>query len=245
MAPTSSVTPTCRDFPRRTGAAGRLVLGIGASFEKLVPLSEQHASWDLRFACGLPFFCTGPGRSRAARVARSAGPRGYEVQLPGDWLDNNPLTAAALTEETAVWRQIGRNSRSSAARRGGRMTSEPVLTRAGDCNTFDRSLDSGCLVAWPGTPAERTGCRRQGRGGWDLGSDAARFSGRHIAVAGLGKTSADLVASDEQRHIFDRVAAVAGHEAPCRLPGCHRLWRPGATLWGLDQVHGLVALSVS
>ena len=86
-----------------------LVLGHRGKLEKLVPLSEQHASWDLVFCLRLAVLLhrTRDDRELPEWRVRPA-PRGYEVQLPGDWLDNNPWTAAALTEETAVWRQIGR-----------------------------------------------------------------------------------------------------------------------------------------
>jgi exopolyphosphatase/guanosine-5'-triphosphate,3'-diphosphate pyrophosphatase len=32
----------------------------------------------------------------------------FKLELPTDWLSSNPWTAAAIGEEAAIWRQIGR-----------------------------------------------------------------------------------------------------------------------------------------
>jgi exopolyphosphatase/guanosine-5'-triphosphate,3'-diphosphate pyrophosphatase len=42
----------------------------------------------------------------AWRVMRSGN--GFLIELPSDWLAANPWTAAAFKEESAVWKQIGR-----------------------------------------------------------------------------------------------------------------------------------------
>ncbi|HMV21941.1 MAG TPA: ABC transporter permease, partial [Rhodocyclaceae bacterium] len=96
------------------------------------------------------------------------------------------------------------------------MTSEPVLTRAGDCNTLTGPWTLAALL--PGLELLRRELDAAGKagGGWDLSGVTRLDSAGAILLwrAWGGRLPADLVASDEQRHIFDRVAAVAGHEAP-------------------------------
>ncbi|HEX5675140.1 MAG TPA: exopolyphosphatase, partial [Azonexus sp.] len=38
----------------------------------------------------------------------TATANGFQLDLPAEWLQANPWTAAALGEEAAVWKQIGR-----------------------------------------------------------------------------------------------------------------------------------------
>ncbi len=125
------------------------------------------------------------------------------------------------------------------------MTSEPVLTRAGDCNTLTGPWTLAALL--PGLELLRRELDAAGKagGGWDLSGVTRLDSAAAILLwrAWGGRLPADLVASDEQRHIFDRVAAVAGHEAPPPAPRVSPVAATGRyALRGLHQVHGLVAL---
>ena len=42
---------------------------------------------------------------------------GFTLQLPSAWLDENPLTAAALHDESAVWEEAGFRLRIRATRK--------------------------------------------------------------------------------------------------------------------------------
>jgi hypothetical protein len=50
-----------------------------------------------------------PRDDRALPAWRAtATARGFQLDLPAEWLQANPWTAAALGEEATVWKQVGR-----------------------------------------------------------------------------------------------------------------------------------------
>ncbi len=85
-----------------------LVLGHRGKLEKLGALPAGDGTWRLVFCLRLAVLLH---RTRDDRPLPSwrvrATARGYELDLPADWLAANPWTAAALNEETAIWRQVG------------------------------------------------------------------------------------------------------------------------------------------
>ncbi|MBK7901381.1 MAG: exopolyphosphatase [Azonexus sp.] len=86
-----------------------LVLGHRGKLEKLVALPGRPESWDSVFCLRLAVLLHRTRDDRALPEWRVRGNgRGYVLELPADWLAGNPWTAAALDEESAIWRQIGR-----------------------------------------------------------------------------------------------------------------------------------------
>ncbi|MBS1191823.1 MAG: Ppx/GppA phosphatase [Rhodocyclaceae bacterium] len=86
-----------------------LVLGHRGKLEKLARVPMDDGNWHLIFCLRLAVLLhrTRDDRNLPAwRVKATA--TGYQIDLPPDWLDANPWTAAALGEETQVWRQVGR-----------------------------------------------------------------------------------------------------------------------------------------
>lgn len=96
-----------------------LVLGHRGKLEKLTSIPPDDAIWQLVFCLRLAVLLH---RTRDDRELPSwrvkAVDSGFQLELPADWLAANPWTAAALGEESSVWRQIGRElvvrSRSTA-----------------------------------------------------------------------------------------------------------------------------------
>jgi exopolyphosphatase/guanosine-5'-triphosphate,3'-diphosphate pyrophosphatase len=86
-----------------------LVLGHRGKLEKLSALPPGDPLWRLVFCLRLAVLLY---RTRDDRVLPAwrvtALPRGFQLELPAEWLGTNPWTAAALAEEAAIWRQIGR-----------------------------------------------------------------------------------------------------------------------------------------
>ena len=87
-----------------------LVLGHRGKLEKLGPVPATDSIWRLIFCLRLAVLLhrTRDDRALPAWTVKPYG-SGYQVDLPGDWLAENPWTAAALGEETYIWRQIGRD----------------------------------------------------------------------------------------------------------------------------------------
>lgn len=85
-----------------------LVLGHRGKLEKLGALPPGDSAWQLVFCLRLAVLLhrTRDDRALPAWKVRSTA-KGYELELPGEWLAANPWTAAALNEEIAIWRQIG------------------------------------------------------------------------------------------------------------------------------------------
>lgn len=87
-----------------------LVLGHRGKLEKLGALPADDSAWNLVFCLRLAVILHRTRDDRALpawRVRPANG--GFVLDLPADWLTENPWTAAALTEEAAIWKQIGRN----------------------------------------------------------------------------------------------------------------------------------------
>jgi exopolyphosphatase/guanosine-5'-triphosphate,3'-diphosphate pyrophosphatase len=86
-----------------------LVLGHRGKLDKLKAIPAVDASWQLIFCLRLAVLLHRTRDDRPLPAWRVKGSdTGFMVELPGDWLDENPWTAAALNEEANVWRLIGR-----------------------------------------------------------------------------------------------------------------------------------------
>lgn len=87
-----------------------LVLGHRGKLEKLLAIAAVDGVWRLVFCLRLAVILnrTRDDRDLPAWRVRAAG-NGFVLEIPSDWLHENPLTAAALAEEAAVWKQIGRD----------------------------------------------------------------------------------------------------------------------------------------
>lgn len=86
-----------------------VVLGHRGKLEKILNLPPTDSAWRLVFCLRLAVQLH---RTRDDRPLPDWGVRGhghgFQLDLPAGWLQENPLTAAALAEEAAIWRQIGR-----------------------------------------------------------------------------------------------------------------------------------------
>ncbi len=86
-----------------------LVLGHRGKLEKLGNVAALDTAWTLIFCLRLAVLLHRTRDDRALPAWRvSLSGSGYQLELPSEWLAKNPWTAAALGEEAAVWRQIGR-----------------------------------------------------------------------------------------------------------------------------------------
>lgn len=85
-----------------------LVLGHRGKLEKLAALPPGDSSWHLVFSLRLAVLLhrTRDDRDLPAYSVK-ATPDGFLLDLPGRWLESNPWTAAALSEEALVWRRVG------------------------------------------------------------------------------------------------------------------------------------------
>ena len=86
-----------------------LVLGHRGKLEKLAALPTVDSLWVLIFCLRLAVALQRTRDDRQLPAWRvSVTQRGFQLELPGEWLAQNPWTAAALAEETIIWKQIGR-----------------------------------------------------------------------------------------------------------------------------------------
>jgi exopolyphosphatase/guanosine-5'-triphosphate,3'-diphosphate pyrophosphatase len=87
-----------------------LVLGHRGKLEKLSAVAAIDGIWRLVFCLRLAVILhrTRDDRDLPAWRVRPAG-NGFHLEIPADWLHENPLTAAAISEEAAIWKQVGRN----------------------------------------------------------------------------------------------------------------------------------------
>jgi len=87
-----------------------LVLGHRGKLEKLTGLPASDSAWMLIFCLRLAVLLH---RTRDDRVLPAWSVKllgsGFQLELPAEWLADNPWTTAALGEEAAVWKQIGRD----------------------------------------------------------------------------------------------------------------------------------------
>jgi len=86
----------------------RIVLAHRGKLRKMQDAGLEGADWKLVFALRTASLIL---RSRTdlklpfLRVAGDAG--GFAIDLPQSWLDENPLSAAALESEADYWKAIG------------------------------------------------------------------------------------------------------------------------------------------
>lgn len=87
-----------------------LVLGHRGKLEKLSAIPAVDSAWTLIFCLRLAVLLhrTRDDRALPAWSVEMLG-NGFQLELPAEWLDSNPWTAAALGEEVAIWRQVGRD----------------------------------------------------------------------------------------------------------------------------------------
>lgn len=86
-----------------------LVLGHRGKLEKLGPIAAVDGIWRQIFCLRLAVLLHRTRDDRdlpAWLVAESE--RGFQLDIPERWLEDNPWTTAALNEETLIWKQVGR-----------------------------------------------------------------------------------------------------------------------------------------
>ena len=86
----------------------RLVLAHRGKLGKMQDAGLEGADWKLVFAlrvASLILRSRSDSRLPFVRVAADAG--GFAIDLPEAWLDENPLSAAALDAEAAHWKAVG------------------------------------------------------------------------------------------------------------------------------------------
>ena len=85
-----------------------LVLGHRGKLEKMLALPSADFDWRLLLCLRL---ATLLHRSRDDRILPEwrlrTQPRGYRLELPAEWLAENPWTAAALRDGVVYWQRIG------------------------------------------------------------------------------------------------------------------------------------------
>jgi len=87
-----------------------LVLGHRGKLEKLGAMPADDSAWNLIFCLRLAVLLHRTRDDRALPAWRvSLNGTGFLLELPAEWLAENPWTAAALREEVAVWKQLGRD----------------------------------------------------------------------------------------------------------------------------------------
>jgi exopolyphosphatase/guanosine-5'-triphosphate,3'-diphosphate pyrophosphatase len=86
----------------------RVVLAHRGKLAKLDGLAPGSADWGLIFCLRMAalFYRSRTNRALPALVCRATG-AGYQLALPQGWLDEHPLSAAALEAETDEWRGVG------------------------------------------------------------------------------------------------------------------------------------------
>jgi exopolyphosphatase/guanosine-5'-triphosphate,3'-diphosphate pyrophosphatase len=85
----------------------RLVLGQRGKLEKLADLPQGDSTWRLIFCLRLAAIMhrsRDDGAVPDCRISDDAG--GYQLEFPGGWLANNPLSAAALAGEVLAWQRV-------------------------------------------------------------------------------------------------------------------------------------------
>jgi len=85
-----------------------LLLGQRGKLEKLPAQSATDPIWRLVFCLRLSSLLHRSRDDEGLPVffVRQSG-TGFQVELPADWLSGNPLSAAALNEESLLWQRAG------------------------------------------------------------------------------------------------------------------------------------------
>jgi exopolyphosphatase / guanosine-5'-triphosphate,3'-diphosphate pyrophosphatase len=85
-----------------------IILGQRGKLEKLSALPQSDATWHLVFCVRLAAMLH---RSRDDQVLPEVcikhGTNGYQLEIPANWLEANPLSAAVLADEAVAWQRIG------------------------------------------------------------------------------------------------------------------------------------------
>ncbi len=85
-----------------------LVLGQRGKLQKLASMPAGDPNWRLVFCLRLAALLH---RARDEHplpdLAVRESPVGFQLDVPSGWPDANPMTAAALTDETLLWRRVG------------------------------------------------------------------------------------------------------------------------------------------
>jgi exopolyphosphatase / guanosine-5'-triphosphate,3'-diphosphate pyrophosphatase len=86
----------------------RLVLAHRGKLAKLKELTGRSADWTLIFSLRLAaLFCLGRRDGALPAPGCKATKSGFQVTLPRAWLEEHPLTEAALEQETEQWDSLG------------------------------------------------------------------------------------------------------------------------------------------
>ncbi|HNC51345.1 MAG TPA: Ppx/GppA phosphatase family protein [Accumulibacter sp.] len=85
-----------------------LVLGQRGKLQKLASMPAGDPNWRLVFCLRLAALLHRAREDQALpELAVRESPVGFQLDVPVDWPDANPMTAAALNDETLLWRRIG------------------------------------------------------------------------------------------------------------------------------------------
>jgi exopolyphosphatase/guanosine-5'-triphosphate,3'-diphosphate pyrophosphatase len=85
-----------------------LVLGQRGKLEKLPLIASDDPLWRQIFCLRLAVLLYRPRDDQALPPMRAQqSSTGFQIELPAQWLQKNPLTAGALADESAAWRQVG------------------------------------------------------------------------------------------------------------------------------------------
>lgn len=86
----------------------KLGLGQRGKLEKLMALPPSDTLWRLILCLRLAALLHRSRDDYALPDFRAShSVSGFQFELPGEWLVANPLTAAALFEETFAWQSVG------------------------------------------------------------------------------------------------------------------------------------------
>ena len=86
----------------------RLVLAHRGKLTKLDELPERSADWELIFALRLAaLFCLSRRELGPPALTCKSSKNGFQLTLPRVWLDEHPMTEAALEQETEEWGALG------------------------------------------------------------------------------------------------------------------------------------------
>jgi exopolyphosphatase/guanosine-5'-triphosphate,3'-diphosphate pyrophosphatase len=85
-----------------------LVLGQRGKLQKLASMPVGDPNWRLVFCLRLGVLLHRAREDQPwPNLTVRESPVGFQLDVPVEWLDANPMTAAALEDESMVWRRIG------------------------------------------------------------------------------------------------------------------------------------------